>query len=181
MQSAARAPSPLGTVNRTIFGMLRSRTIRLGRVFVESVSSPAYSRYLDANAPGSAINELQKASALLYRRKIALAIFLGSCCGSAFSSIRGGADLVADRSPRAGRKCRPKDVPPDAAVGHRRASGLRHLRLVRLRLFAPRMLKCKACCRQFSVTSGTLLANWKLPFRTLLMAFGRSLSDKLFI
>jgi transposase-like protein len=34
-----------------------------------------------------------------------------------------------------------------------------------------RIFKCKACHRQFSVTSGTLLAFRKLPFRTLLMAF----------
>ena len=33
------------------------------------------------------------------------------------------------------------------------------------------MFKCKACHRQFSATSGTLLAYRKLPFRTLLMAF----------
>jgi transposase-like protein len=33
-----------------------------------------------------------------------------------------------------------------------------------------RVFKCKACHRQFSVTSGTLLACRKLPFRTLLMA-----------
>lgn len=33
-----------------------------------------------------------------------------------------------------------------------------------------RIFKCKACCRQFSVTSGTLLAFRKLPSRTLLMA-----------
>jgi len=34
-----------------------------------------------------------------------------------------------------------------------------------------RVFKCKACHRQFSTTSGTLLACRKLPFRTLLMAF----------
>jgi len=34
-----------------------------------------------------------------------------------------------------------------------------------------RVFKCKACHRQFSATSGTLLACRKLPFRTLLMAF----------
>ncbi len=34
-----------------------------------------------------------------------------------------------------------------------------------------RVFKCKACHRQFSATSGTLLAHRKLPFRTLLMAF----------
>ena len=34
-----------------------------------------------------------------------------------------------------------------------------------------RVFKCKACHRQFSATSGTLLAYRKLPFRTLLMAF----------
>jgi transposase-like protein len=34
-----------------------------------------------------------------------------------------------------------------------------------------RLFKCKACHRQFSVTSGTSLAYRKLPFRTLLMAF----------
>jgi transposase-like protein len=33
-----------------------------------------------------------------------------------------------------------------------------------------RVFKCEACHRQFSVTSGTLLAYRKLPFRTLLMA-----------
>ncbi|MGO9235653.1 MAG: transposase [Methylocella sp.] len=33
-----------------------------------------------------------------------------------------------------------------------------------------RVFKCKACHRQFSATSGTLLAYRKLPFRTLLMA-----------
>jgi transposase-like protein len=33
------------------------------------------------------------------------------------------------------------------------------------------VFKCKACYRQFSVTSGTLLAWRKLPFRTLLRAF----------
>jgi len=34
-----------------------------------------------------------------------------------------------------------------------------------------RVFKCKACHRQFSVTSGSLLAYRKLPLRTLLMAF----------
>ena len=34
-----------------------------------------------------------------------------------------------------------------------------------------RVFKCKACHRQFSATSGTLLAHRKLAFRTLLMAF----------
>jgi transposase-like protein len=34
-----------------------------------------------------------------------------------------------------------------------------------------RVFKCKACHRQFSATSGTLLACRKLPFRTLLIAF----------
>jgi len=33
------------------------------------------------------------------------------------------------------------------------------------------VFKCEACCRQFSATSGTLLAYRKLPVRTLLMAF----------
>jgi transposase-like protein len=35
------------------------------------------------------------------------------------------------------------------------------------------VFKCKACHRQFSATSGTLLACHKLLFRTLLMAFSR--------
>jgi hypothetical protein len=34
-----------------------------------------------------------------------------------------------------------------------------------------RVFKCKACHRQFSATSGTLLACRKLPIRTLLMTF----------
>ena len=34
-----------------------------------------------------------------------------------------------------------------------------------------RVFKCKACHRQFSATSGTLLAHRKIAFRTLLMAF----------
>jgi hypothetical protein len=34
-----------------------------------------------------------------------------------------------------------------------------------------RVFKCKACCRQFSATSGTLLAYRKLPVRISLMAF----------
>ena len=40
-----------------------------------------------------------------------------------------------------------------------------------------RVFKCKACHRQFSATSGTLLAYRKLPFRTLLMAFSLFVSS----
>ena len=35
-----------------------------------------------------------------------------------------------------------------------------------------RLFKCKACHRQFSVTSGTLFASRKLPFQVLLLAIG---------
>jgi transposase-like protein len=35
-----------------------------------------------------------------------------------------------------------------------------------------RVFKCKSCHRQFSVTSGTLFASRKLPFRVLLVAIG---------
>jgi transposase-like protein len=35
-----------------------------------------------------------------------------------------------------------------------------------------RLFKCKACHRQFSVTSGTVFASRKLPFQVLLLAIG---------
>ena len=35
-----------------------------------------------------------------------------------------------------------------------------------------RLFKCKACHRQFSVSSGTLFASRKLPFQVLLLAIG---------
>jgi len=51
------------------------------------------------------------------------------------------------------------------------APGLPPLQLPRrLYLSVSSRVQMQACHRQFSVTSGTLLAYWKLPFRTLLMA-----------
>src|SRR5271165_6563213 len=98
-----------------------------------------------------------------------MTLFLDGCRGTTLSHVRGGEDAVAGRSLRSVRRRSAQDALRYAVARHRRRPDLSPLQLRGRR--CRRLFKCKACHRQFSVTSGTSLACRKLPLRTLLMAF----------
>jgi transposase-like protein len=97
-----------------------------------------------------------------------MAISPDLCRGATFSYVRGRADPVASRlSEDAAHKmlCELRWENTDGApvCPHCGCPDV-------YTYWCRRVFKCKACHRQFSATSGTLLAYRKLPFRILLMA-----------